>query len=378
MVLDANIAGLSQQARRTEILRARNMQQLSDKVDNISDGSYGSFYDSTDQTIAVVDTPQAVTLDSDYGSSNVSVVAGSKITFANAGVYTLSFVAQTSNLSNDVEDIVFWLKFNGTDYPHSSTTISLPARKSAGVPSSQLETTVFTGEAGSVGDYVEIWWQATSTDVSLQAVPAGSVPEAPSVIVSVTQVVSIGVGPVGPTGPAGATGPQGVQGPTGPQGPDSAWLLIGSASNVTGLQTVTVPAGAVRVRVSWNGSAAVTSQLRLRVNNLTTSGLYSNSQTIAAPNGTVSSSADGASDTKYLVGDFLGVLKAWGTFEIDLTDLRAPVQALAYRQGIPGGSSKMEAWGWLNSDTTPVTSLTLYPSSGDFNSFYWRAEALFV
>ena len=34
MVLDANIAGLSQQARRTEILRARNMQQLSDKVDN--------------------------------------------------------------------------------------------------------------------------------------------------------------------------------------------------------------------------------------------------------------------------------------------------------------------------------------------------------
>jgi len=207
------------------------------------------------------------------------------------------------------------------------------------------------------------------------------------------QVVGASEGPQGPQGPQGAQGPQGIQGdqgpqgiqgdqgpqgPQGPQGAGSAWVLIGSANNATVMQTITVPNDAVRVRTSWNGSAAVTSQLRLRVNNLTSTGLYSNSLTIATPGGTVSSSSDGASDTKYLVGDFLGTLKAWGAFEIDLTDPRAPVQALAYRQGIPSGSSKMEAWGWLNSDTTPVTSLTLKPSSGNFSSFYWRAEALFI
>ena len=146
---------------------------------------------------------------------------------------------QLSNLSNTPEDVEFWLKFNGTDYANSGTHLTLPARKNIGVASEQLVTLTFTSTATAANDYIEIYWQATSTDISLQYQAAGTGPAVPSVILSVTQVMFTQLGPTGATGATGPTGPEGATGPVGATGPIGATGATGPA----GIDGVTGPTG---------------------------------------------------------------------------------------------------------------------------------------
>lgn len=154
-------------------------------------GHFGSFYNTADQTLGAVNVGQAVTFNGAYTADGVSVVSSSRITLANVGTYALTFVAQLSNLANGVEDAVFWLKLNGSDYPNSATRAASHARKSAGVPFSQLVTVTFVGTSQAPGDYVQIFWLGSSTDLSLQADAASvspAYPVTPSAVVSVGQI----------------------------------------------------------------------------------------------------------------------------------------------------------------------------------------------
>jgi hypothetical protein len=174
-----------------------------------ANGYYGSFYDTTDQPILVANTAQVVTINSTYGSLGVSIVAGSQITFANPGTYNLTFVAQVSNIANSQESATFWLRFNGSDYPNSATVVSLQPRKNVTTPSTQLVTVSVTGTATVAGQYVELWWLGSSTDISLAEGPASVAPpypEQPSMIVSVLPVMFTQLGPAGPAGPGVPTG----------------------------------------------------------------------------------------------------------------------------------------------------------------------------
>ena len=169
-------------------------------------GYHGAFYDTTDQPIAVINTPQVVTINGTTLSNGISITSGSRVTIANPGTYRMSVVLQIENLSNSPEDIVVWLRLNGTDYPNSAHYFMPPARKSAGVPSESTLAFGFIGTSQNDDDYVEIWWEATSTDVSLHTNPAGSPPPvAGSVYVNINQI--------------------GYQGPQGPQGPPGAETL---------------------------------------------------------------------------------------------------------------------------------------------------------
>ena len=153
-------------------------------------GKFGGFFHSSDQTLAAANTPQLMQLGSSYGASGVEL-SNSQIVFPTPGTYVLTFVAQLSNLANQVEDAVFWLRLNGSDYANSATRCTCVARKSAGSPSSQLVTITFVGTATAPNDAVAIWWLGTSTDVSLQSDPVTTSPPppaVPSVIVSVSQV----------------------------------------------------------------------------------------------------------------------------------------------------------------------------------------------
>ena len=168
-------------------------------------GYYGSFYDTTDQPVLNPNVAQVVTIDSTYGANGVSIVGGSQVTFANPGTYNLTFVAQVSNTANAQEGASFWLRFNGSDYPNSTTEVSLQPRKNVSTPSTQLVTVSITGTATAAGQYVEMWWHGTSTNVSLTSSPASVVapihPESPSMIVSVLPVMFTQLGPTGPAGP---------------------------------------------------------------------------------------------------------------------------------------------------------------------------------
>ena len=90
-----------------------------------------------------------------------------------------------NNLSNDAEDIEFWVKYNGVDFPNSGITSTIRARKSAGVPSAIVLPLTFIGTSLNPNDTVEIYWAGTSTDLSIKSYISGSVdggPAAPSAV----------------------------------------------------------------------------------------------------------------------------------------------------------------------------------------------------
>jgi hypothetical protein len=56
--------------------------------------SYGSFYDTTDQTAVSTTVAYAITLNTTDISQGVSIASSSQLTFAEAGVYNIQFSVQ--------------------------------------------------------------------------------------------------------------------------------------------------------------------------------------------------------------------------------------------------------------------------------------------
>jgi hypothetical protein len=130
---------------------------------------------------------------------------GNTATAQVSGVYKITYSLQFANDANDVHDAVVWLRVNGStstaDVPNSTTNFSIPARKSAGVPSfvCGYSEVVF---ALNTGDEVGLWWgtdlAATSgggTGVYIYSEVAQTTPMAypatPSAIGSITFVSSL-------------------------------------------------------------------------------------------------------------------------------------------------------------------------------------------
>ena len=157
--------------------------------------------DTTDQYAGGNNTPTVVawnTLDSGAGWT---LTAPGSATPAQTGVYKITYSAQLANTDNAIHDAVFWLKVDSVDVPRSATYFSVPARKSAGVPSyvAAYSEVTFTITAESV---VELWWATDTAATSggtlglyIFADPAQTSPYArpaiPSVIGSITFVSSV-------------------------------------------------------------------------------------------------------------------------------------------------------------------------------------------
>jgi len=149
---------------------------------------YGSFFSNVSQPIVAVNTPQAVIIGNTYEAVGTST-SGSRIYLDKAGTYQFSYVAQVANNSNGQETAEFWIKYNGVVYPNSNTKMVLQPRKSAGQPSEQLMTLIINGTSLNDNDYIELFWEATSTQVSLKYEPANAVyPATPSIIANIIPI----------------------------------------------------------------------------------------------------------------------------------------------------------------------------------------------
>jgi hypothetical protein len=85
------------------------------------------------------------------------------------------------------KNVLFWFKKNGTNISNTTRLITVSVN-SAYTPISLSE--FFSLDAG---DYIELWWQADSTNVALVTVAAGGTapndyPAAPAGIVAVNQI----------------------------------------------------------------------------------------------------------------------------------------------------------------------------------------------
>ena len=172
-------------------------------------GYYGSFFDLTDQPLVSITAEQVVAIGSTAEQNGVTIVNGDEITFANAGTYSLTFSVQVTNLANSVERATFWLKTNNVDYPDSATELDLQPRKSAGNPNRQVLTINYVATA-TAGQQVQLYWSGTSTDLSVESLPAGTSPVSPAVPSIILTAVQVMYTQLGPTGASGATGATGV------------------------------------------------------------------------------------------------------------------------------------------------------------------------
>ena len=148
-----------------------------------------SCYSTSSQDLIVPGVEQPINFDSIWVSNGITVENGNQITFANPGTYKLEVLSTLENSNNDQQDAHFWLKLNGTNFPHSATKITAQSRKNNGEHSHTLLAMSIIGIAQNVNDYVQIYWTGTSTDLSLPYEAGTSVyPATPSIILNVIRV----------------------------------------------------------------------------------------------------------------------------------------------------------------------------------------------
>jgi hypothetical protein len=147
--------------------------------------SVGAF--QSDQTQSgSANVSQSITYNAIDYSQGVTLVSGSRLTVANAGVYNIQFSVQVDRTTGSgVDTIHIWLKKNGTNVTNSSGTITISGNASQAKTVSSWNYVVDS----AANDYYELVWQTSNTAIQLiNVVATGNIPGTPSVIVTVTQV----------------------------------------------------------------------------------------------------------------------------------------------------------------------------------------------
>lgn len=124
--------------------------------------------DTTDQYATADNTPTIVKWNTLDAGNGFTLNTNNSATALYAGVYKIDYSLQFANTNNAQHDIDIWLRINGVDLPGSTSKISIPARKSAILPTYTLAVSfvMFTLEAN---DIIELYW---ATDKAFVVSPA--------------------------------------------------------------------------------------------------------------------------------------------------------------------------------------------------------------
>lgn len=161
--------------------------------------------DSTFQYATATNTATIVEWTTTSFSNYFTLNAGYTATAEVAGIYKITYSLQFANDDNAAHDAIVWLRVNGStlaaDVSNSTTIFTVPARKSAGVPSyvAGYSEVVF---ALNAGDEVGLWWGTTqaassggATGIYMYSQVAQTTPMAypatPSAIGSITFVSAL-------------------------------------------------------------------------------------------------------------------------------------------------------------------------------------------
>jgi hypothetical protein len=147
---------------------------------------YGSFYDTTTQTAAVINTAYAMTFNTTDLSFGVTRgTPTSRIFVDRPNIYNVQFSAQVHKTSGGVGLIYVWLRKNGTNVPDSAGQIRIQGNDGEILAAWNYVIQL------NAGDYIELMWEVDDTSVELLAeVATGIHPSIPSVILTVTDNIS--------------------------------------------------------------------------------------------------------------------------------------------------------------------------------------------
>jgi hypothetical protein len=159
---------------------------------------YGAFQDSTDQSAASTTAAYAVTFNTTDFSHGVTVASNSRITAKSYGIYNAQFSLQFANADTQIQDVDVWFSKNGTNIANSNSRFSIP-NSHGGVDGHLIASLNFWVEL-SANDYFELMWRTSSTQVTIQQIPAQTSPTrpaTPSAILTVNYASSNGTNAAG-------------------------------------------------------------------------------------------------------------------------------------------------------------------------------------
>ena len=147
---------------------------------------YGTFYDTTTQAAAAINTAYGVTFNSTDLSFGVSIgTPASRIYVDSEGVYNFQFSLQLDKVSGGVGLFYLWARINGVDQTNSATQIRIQGNNAESVAAWNFVYKM------TAGDYLELMWAVDTTDITIQTFAAAPpVPGIPSAILTVTNNIS--------------------------------------------------------------------------------------------------------------------------------------------------------------------------------------------
>lgn len=156
---------------------------------------WGSFWDNGNKGITSITASYGITFgNSDPANNGISLNGGNRIVFSKTGVYNLQFSAQLMNTNTTGEqEATFWFRKNGLDISASAGIGTISKQRGTDPGYSLIAYNLILPLMAN--DYIEMYWHASSIDVSMHAYPAGTTPVhpvAPSIIFTAQQVTQQG------------------------------------------------------------------------------------------------------------------------------------------------------------------------------------------
>lgn len=154
--------------------------QLTNRLN--SPTSHASYFDTTTQTNPIADQVNLFTYNSVVSEFQVTRgVPTSQIFVANTGVYNFQFSAQLDKTGGSASAVYIWPRVNGVNLADSATKIVIDG------PNNEIVAAWNFVLVLEAGDYFELAWQSSDTNVVVPYVTAsGNIPAIPSIILTVT------------------------------------------------------------------------------------------------------------------------------------------------------------------------------------------------
>lgn len=160
---------------------------------------YGSFLDLGDYQATSTTTAYPVHLGTTLEAFGMSIVNDgfgdpTIIELQLDGTYDLQYSIQFTNANNNAHLASVWLRVDGVDIADSRSQFSIPGRHGSDNGSLVAVTNYLSTYIGT--EEIQLMWQAESSDISIETIPAGTTPTSPvspGVIVTVARIAQQGV-----------------------------------------------------------------------------------------------------------------------------------------------------------------------------------------
>ena len=130
----------------------------------------GLFFSTVDQTLAAVDTAYPITFNQTYLNNFVALQSGStsKIEVAVSGVYNFQFSGQLKSTNASAKDVHIWINRNGTTIGYSAHRYTIEGSDNHSNVAWNFDIDLAAGE------YIQMYWGADDTHVTLETIPAAA------------------------------------------------------------------------------------------------------------------------------------------------------------------------------------------------------------